>query len=108
MAMQFFGFQPYELSQRLEVLMVDLRRMSDGVHPLGSELGRAPILDHWSVGMAAIPVAFGERWDRYGRPMQRVQTSPLFAADLSRGWVRTLSRYYVLGRTEEERGITHD
>lgn len=68
MATQFFWNEPFELSQRLEILTVDLRRMANRHRPLPSELSRAPTLDRWHFDVPHVPVAFGGVLDQYGTP----------------------------------------
>ncbi len=90
--------------QRLESLLIDLRRAAEGILPAAGDLAGAPIIDHWTEAMRPEPCLAGKI---HGHPDCRGPVSVtsgiwMHAPDL--GWTRTLSRFYRLGRTIAQDG----
>lgn len=82
---------------RLENLAADIRRMADGNAPLPSDLLNAPVLDRWQILRRPVSYLVGIST---GHP--RLPDGPIFTSDISMmdpefAWVRTMSRFYVLG-----------
>jgi len=71
---------------------LDAYGMGDG--PAPRELAAAPRLDDWALARRAVPVLRG----RLGAA--RTDTAPVVAMDGDRGWVRTTTCLYRLGRPE--------
>jgi hypothetical protein len=83
---------------RLESLLIDLKRIADGSGPTPDDLASAPLLDQYVVSMRSAPCLIGRP---SGHPILRgdvIATSELWAMAPERGWARTLSRFYRLGR----------
>ncbi|MCY1561865.1 hypothetical protein D9M68_991800 [compost metagenome] len=81
----------------ITALAVDIARLMAYGAPQKEDLRRAPLLDQWSVGM---PRARGLRGRVTGHPKIEdgtIDTSAAMIIDTERGWVRTMSRYYLLG-----------
>ena len=99
-----------DVIDRLERLTTDLKALRDGAIP--SEAGildEAPRIDAWSVAALAMPCLIGRAWDHptlpgQGRP---IRTSDIWIMTEDHGAVRTISRWYKLGRPIEDAGTTH-
>ncbi|MDX8527013.1 hypothetical protein RFM68_21155 [Mesorhizobium sp. MSK_1335] len=88
----------FELA-RLSALVVDMEKIRQGTRP-GRLTEDAPILDRWVVGHRQIPCLIGLST---GHPRLKGEDRPIVTSDLwlmseDRGWARTLSRWYQLGR----------
>ncbi|CAM5391383.1 hypothetical protein AFEL58S_01883 [Afipia felis] len=87
--------------ERLRRLVADLERIHHGNYPGRRTLATAPILENWR--MTQRP-EFCLTGDVRGHPDigdgRRAITSPLWALAPSLGYVRTLSRFYVLGKPD--------
>lgn len=79
--------------------LLEAARIKAGFVPGEAELSAAPLLSHWAieplpsglvrlVGVVSGHPLIPDGW---------CTTSPVLAADEDAGWVRTVSRYYVLG-----------
>jgi hypothetical protein len=87
---------------RLQRLAADLKAIRDGSGPTAADLSDAPILNNWTPEVRPAPCLVGyvadhPRLPGIGRP---VITSDLWVLAEHQGWARTLSRWYLLGRTE--------
>jgi hypothetical protein len=102
-----------DLPDRLHALADDCERLHRSSAVPATVLSDAPLLQDW----APVPTSDGVRLAGYvtGHPIHGncpVVTTPLWWADPSGGWVRSLSRFYRLGacagdgivRTAEDRG----
>jgi hypothetical protein len=101
---QFFSEDPARLADAVARLAVDLSRITAGAAPTATDLQDSPLLDCWAPAVVALPVLAGtvQAHPLLGtRPL--IRTSPLFVCDRERGWARTLSRFYRLGASAQER-----
>ena len=93
------GQNPDDLARRLRALADDCNRLALG-HPVAPAiLQKAPLLDDWIP--AVTPEGVRLIGHVTGHPIhgdRRVMTTPLWFADPDGAWVRTLSRFYRLGR----------
>ena len=83
--------------RRLETLWRDLQRLASSGGPTREDLHGAPLLANWRLSSRPVGCLVGHV---DGHPLLDgpiVKTSPLWAADLDAGWVRTESRFYTLG-----------
>lgn len=92
------------LPTRLRSLADDLDRIHAGEGPSPEELASAPSIVDWR----CVVTSAGLRLDGFvsGHPRLgegRTFTSQLWAADPDGRWIRTLSRFYVLGRPSSGR-----
>jgi hypothetical protein len=81
----------------------DRDRIADGWKPREAELAGAPLLDDWRVGTDGDALFF--RGDVTGHPRLsdgEIVTSQVIAVDPHRAWIRTVSRWYRLGRQHGE------
>jgi hypothetical protein len=95
-----------DLAMRLRRLAEDCERLALGLPVSPRELSKAPLLEDWAptlsprglrlIGYASGHPAFGEG---------AVLTSPLCLADPDGRWVRTLSRFYILGPSIDQKYI---
>jgi hypothetical protein len=88
------------LADRLRSLARDLERIRDGSAPTPAELAQAPLVDRWRAlvtphGLRLRGVVSDHR--RLGGGATAL-ISQLWAADSNGRWVRTLSRFYRLGK----------
>ena len=83
----------------LRILAADLERIRDGLGPTEDELAWAPLLDEWRTGIRGV-LCLGGR--PFGHPTltgsRNALTSPVWVLDPVRGYARTESRFYRLGR----------
>jgi hypothetical protein len=89
------------LADCLRSLAVDMERIRNGSSPTAAELERAPTLDRWRAIVTPVGVRLTGRV--LGHPRLGDTTaliSPLWAADDGDRWVRTLSRFYRLGKPD--------
>lgn len=89
------------LADRLQSLARDLERIRSGSAPTLAELAQAPLLDRWRARVT--PLGLRLSGVVSGHPRLRVTTaliSQLWAADAEDRWVRSLSRFYRLGRPD--------
>lgn len=84
--------------ETLAAALEEVARIKDGFVPGPTELADAPVLSHWSVevlpggmicliGQVAGHPRLADGW---------CTTSVVLVADLTAGWVRTVSRYYQM------------
>jgi len=88
-----------DLPSKMRRLGDDLDRLRSGIGPTGAELAGAPLIEDWH----AVLTPMGLRLTGFvsGHPGfsdRSTIISQLWAADASGRWVRTLSRFYRLGR----------
>jgi hypothetical protein len=91
---------------RLVRLAADLRAIRDGNGPTAVDLSEAPILNNWTPEVRPAQCLVGYVADHpdipgVGRP---IITSDLWVLAEHRGWARTLSRWYLLGRRQPASG----
>lgn len=89
-----------EQTDRIQRAIDDLRRIQAGYVPTDAELARAPVLEAWAfaVGDGYLSVAgvvTGHPKILDGHPCV---TSPVVAIADDDRWMRTVSRFYKLGR----------
>jgi hypothetical protein len=97
------------LPTRLRSLADDLDRIQAGDGPWPGDLATAPTITDWRCALTSA----GLRLDGFvmGHPRLgdgRTFTSQLWAADPDGRWVRTLSRFYILGRPSFETSMFED
>lgn len=76
----------------------DLCRLAAGTAPSPAELATAPVVTHWRVGIRPVPALIGRVDGHPLLPRGPLTSSELIVLDRSRGFARTLSRWYVLGQ----------
>jgi len=94
-------------ADRLERLAADLRTVANGIGPRPQDLEAAPVIDNWAFARRPMTSMVGIM---VGHPRLEdglVHTTEIWAIDRHRGWARTLSRYYVLGRERSGGGHGH-
>lgn len=81
----------------VQKLAADLELLRLGIGPLADELASAPRIDNWQFAARAEVALQGEI---SGHPLISgpAVTSGLYLLDKERGFARTLSRFYTLGR----------
>ena len=82
---------------RLESLVADLERLSDGQLPTAQELEAAPLLDPFIVSSRPSVCLIG---GNVGHPVNQgrtIRTSDVYVLAAELGWARTSSRLYRLG-----------
>jgi len=84
--------------RRLEALWRDLQRLASTGSPTQDDLQGAPLLANWRLSSRPVRclVGYVEGHPLLDGPL--ITTTPLWAADLDAGWIRTESRFYTLGR----------
>ncbi len=82
---------------RLEALAADLRRVIAGTGPTADELASAPVLENWHIGEWRLPNLVGVGSGHPRLPDGRIYTTPVVLIDRSSGWIRSASRWYVIG-----------
>ncbi|RWL85658.1 MAG: hypothetical protein EOR67_21555 [Mesorhizobium sp.] len=85
---------------RLSALVADMEAIGRGLAPEGLVEGEAPLLDRWILGRLPVPCLVGLST---GHPRVPGENRPIGTSDVwliseDRGWARTLSRWYRLGR----------
>ena len=93
-----------EQVERLEQVLLHLKRIRDSTGPNEAELSSAPVLDNWSLGTRPQYALLGTASGHPGIADGHVLTSPLVYLDPNRCWARTWGRYYILGRPRERPG----
>jgi hypothetical protein len=89
------------LADCLRSLAVDMERIRNGSSPTAAELERAPTLDRWRAIVTPVGVRLTGRVRGHPRLGDTTALiSPLWAADDEDRWVRTLSRFYRLGKPD--------
>jgi hypothetical protein len=86
---------------RLESLVSDLRHLADGNLPTPKNIADAPLIDGWVQATRPELCLVGQM---HGHPVCRGPlsiTSGLWVWAPEHGWVRTLSRFYRLGRPHD-------
>lgn len=98
------GGDPAVLVAQLRALATDIERM--GMFHPREELEDAPTLENWSIATRQVNAINGSV---SGHPRlgtrNNVLTSEVFAIDKQAKWVRTFSRYYVLGQRADNQEI---
>lgn len=89
------------LADRLRSLAHDLERIRNGSAPTAADLAQAPLIDHWRTrvtpfGLRLSGIVFGHSRLRGNAAL----ISQLWAADSDDRWVRTMSRFYRLGKPD--------
>lgn len=84
-------------ADRMQQLADDLRAIADGGLPTPAILEAAPVAHDWRIGPRTVPMLVGHTVGHPNLPTGPVYTTEVIAADLTVGWARTLSRFYVLG-----------
>ena len=96
---------PPDDPELLARLARDLAALARGEAPSSTVLAAAPLITDWSLAARMIPVA-ALTGTVVGHPVITTGhvaiTSELFAIDRVKGWARTRSRFYRLGRPEDE------
>jgi hypothetical protein len=92
-------------ADRLGRLAQDLEAIAKGMAPRPEVLEAAPILDNWQFGQRSMITSVGALIGHPRLPDGLCQTSEIWAIDQERRWMRTLSRFYVLGA--ERKGDGH-
>ncbi|MBW7851697.1 MAG: hypothetical protein H3C38_14485 [Rhodospirillales bacterium] len=85
---------------RLQSLLDDLRALARGSLPAAERLAAAPVLHDYRLATRAVACLIG-KVENHPRCRGPVVTSDLWVAAPDRGFVRTLSRFYRLGRPLE-------
>ncbi len=89
------------LEAKLRLLATDIAYLQTVGAPDPDDLRDAPILDAWRFALLPTRCLVGSVT---GHPLlgnsPLMHTTPIFASDVEAGWVRTLSRFYRLGRRE--------
>ncbi|MFL1461616.1 DUF6634 family protein [Roseococcus sp. DSY-14] len=86
-----------DTAARYEALAADLRRLADAAAPTPAELGAAPLLEDWSWSPRTALTLTGTVQDHPVLADGPIRTSAVLVHSPSQSWVRTLSRWYVLG-----------
>lgn len=97
------GENPVATVERLRALADDLERLTMFT-PSAEALSEAPELRRWIHWRRSVPALVGRV---HGHPIvgdRAAVTSEVFAIDEAAGWVRTFSRFYVLGRSADAGG----
>ncbi|SDO49601.1 DUF6634 family protein [Afipia sp. GAS231] len=90
------------LPARLCRLADDLEKIRDGGAPTDVELARAPLIQDWQVVLTPLGLRMAGLVSNHPRLGTRpALISQIWAADPDGRWVRTLSRFYRLGRSVE-------
>ena len=88
-----------DLAARLRVLAGDLERIAAGGAPTAAELAGAPLLADWRSILSPVGLRLMGRVSRHPRLGDtNAMTSQLWAAGGDSTWIRTLSRFYKLGK----------
>ncbi len=87
-----------EEARRQEALAADLRRLAADAAPSPAELAAAPLLQDWTWLSRSVRCLGGTVQEHPVLPDGRIRTSEVLVHAPSQHWVRTLSRWYVLGR----------
>ena len=78
----------------------DLKRIGEGWTPSDEELRAAPLLDRWGLGV--IEPVIAARGFVTGHPLvedgSKIEIGPVLVFQEDATWIRTLSRFYRLGR----------
>jgi hypothetical protein len=84
-------------ANRLGRLAKDLEAIANGMAPCPQALEAAPAMDHWQFGQRPMATVIGTLIGHPRLPDGPCQTTEVWAIDQQRRWLRTLSRFYVLG-----------
>lgn len=84
----------------LKSLVQDMEAFLEGNGPTPETLETAPVIDGWEAARRDVPCLYGTILNHplLGPVVPEGLTSQLWLLNLDQGWVRTLSRYYRLGR----------
>lgn len=83
---------------RLEALTADLEMLGNGILPSLACIAAAPLIDNYVLSTTQCPMLAGEN---HGHPIltrRFIQTSELCVVAPTLGWVRTMTRFYRLGK----------
>lgn len=85
---------------RLAALVADMEAIGRGLAPEALVEGESPLLDRWILGRCPVPCLVGLSTGHPLLPGQNrmIGTSDVWLISEDRGWARTLSRWYKLGR----------
>lgn len=87
------------LPARLCGLADDLERIRGGAAPTDAELARAPLIQDWQLVLTPLGLRMAGLVSDHPRlGTRKALISQIWAADAENRWVRTLSRFYRLGR----------
>jgi hypothetical protein len=104
----FPGEDPDSLVANLKALARDIERIRAGAAPTDADLAAAPVLHGWAPAVRGSSCLVGSV---QSHPLlgtrHAIFTCQLFAMDDLRGWARTYSRFYVLGKKSEEEELRH-
>lgn len=84
--------------ETLERLIADLEAIRAGRGPTAADLASAPVLDRYRAGFIPLPCLSGEMQGHPTIADGPGRTSDIWVLAVDRGWIRTYSRYYALGR----------
>lgn len=93
---------------RCERLLADLKAIQAGDGPTEAELAAAPLIDQYSKVYVPVPCLVGLIHGHPGMDNGPGRTSDLWVVAPDQGWVRTMSRYYRLGRALDEGGLPEE
>lgn len=94
------------LHERLRALADELPAIQAGDRPDRDDLATAPLLEDWSEVRRDVPALAGRAYGHPDMPDGRlVTTSDVY--ERGPGWVRTISRYWRLGRRMDDGATTH-
>ncbi len=98
-----------DLPDKMRRLGDDLERLRSGTGPTDAEIAAAPLIEDWHAVLTPTGLrltGFVSGHPRLGN--RSTVISQLWAADASGRWVRTLSRFYRLGRAAGVAGMLSD
>jgi hypothetical protein len=95
----FASAQMRRTAQRIHELSRDLRLIQKGLAPTSEELYAAPKLEEWMLTYRFEPALTGIVSGHPSLADGPVTTSGIYILDREAGFVRTLSRFYALGRS---------
>ncbi|SCZ46809.1 DUF6634 family protein, partial [Afifella marina] len=90
---------------RMEGLAADLRAIHEGRIPTPQDLSDAPLIDRWTFVPISTSALMGHVTGHPRLGARKVLTSAVWVGAPDFGFVRTLSRYYRLGRRADETEI---
>jgi hypothetical protein len=94
------------LRDDLNALVADARRLAQGWQPSNEDLLASPLLDGWRMGIVDPTIAI--RGFISGHPTEPdgsgVECGPVLVFQDDAIWIRTLSRFYRLGRHADDNG----
>lgn len=94
----------HDAAARYETLAADLRRLAADTAPTPAELTAAPLLEGWRWHQQPVGFLVGMVQGHPRLPDGPVSTSPVIVHSPAHSWVRTVSRFYVLGQPDPQAG----